>query len=106
MIEILMFMIMQCLWLLVGCFSILLFQIGSSSFMNFSGELMHKMWEDKSTEDLVIHRGRVFIRLGLLIGTSEYGVKGKELWVVNSDRKENEEDVGCHWYLTHTLIIS
>jgi len=39
------------------------------------------------------HKIRLFteeeflIGLGLLIGASEYGVKGKELWVVNGDRK-------------------
>ena len=32
------------------------------------------------------------VRLGWLIGWLEYGVKGKELWMVNGDRKEDGED--------------
>ena len=44
------------------------------------------------SEGLAIHRrwGLDGIR-GLLIGASEYGVKGKDPWVANGDRKEDGE---------------
>jgi len=52
---------------------------------NMGKASQQKIWLFTSEEEFLI-------RLGMLIGASEYGVKGKELWVVNGDRKEDGED--------------
>ena len=40
------------------------------------------------------------VELGLLIGALDYVVKGKELWVINGDRKEDGEEA-CLSLVTH-----